>query len=83
MNWPIIFSSFVLIIESLQKKEFQTGDRLLLSSQLRELMQTIRPGLETAGFTRLISDDQSYIGEDYIPVFQNDIEEIMRLLQQL
>ena len=78
--WPLLFRSMEIIWVSILEKEFQTDDRLLLSSLVRELMQRIRPALESAGFADIISKDTDYKGESYIPVFYSDINKLLSVL---
>ena len=49
---------------------------LFLSSQLRELMQSVRGAIERSGLGDRLSDAGEYVGEEYIPVFFQDVRKL-------
>ena len=77
INWPLFLRAFEQIWEELNQKKFLNLSLMIQSSKLRELMHTIRPRIERAGFADTLSDDKLYLGESYIPVFLSDIRKLL------
>ncbi len=80
INWPPLFSALEKVWLKLHEPGFLNLDSLLQSSELRQIMKVIRPKIEKSGFTRILSDDKLYLGEEYKPIF---VQDIIRLLDQL
>lgn len=77
VNWPMILSALEEIWLKLSRDEFRQLSLLAQSSELRALMQKVRPKIEAAGFARALSDEKMYFGEDYTRVFLSDIEKLL------
>ncbi|MBN1983512.1 MAG: hypothetical protein JW795_18385 [Chitinivibrionales bacterium] len=83
ITWPPLLRALELIWFKICEPDFLNSDDLLQSSELRQLMKSIRPAIVKSGFGHLLSDDVHYLGEAYIPVFISDIDRLfekMRLL---
>ncbi len=76
INWPSLFSALEKVWLKLNEPDFLNLDSLLQSSELRQIMKAIRPKIESAGFTRVLSDDKLYLGEEYKPIFVQDIKKL-------
>jgi hypothetical protein len=77
VNWPMILSALEEIWLKLSQGEFRQLSPLAQSSELRALMQKVRPKIEAAGFARALSDEKMYLGEDYTRVFLSDIGKLL------
>jgi len=80
MNWPAILSALEIIWIKLNNNKILEYNSLLQSSELRVLMQKVKPRIETSGFAEILSDDRLFPGEDYTGIF---IEDIKRLLENI
>ncbi len=80
INWPAILCALEIIWIKLSNNRILEYDSLLQSSELRVLMQKVKPKIETSGFAEILSDDKLYPGEDYTGVF---IEDIKRLIENI
>jgi len=80
--WPPLFSALEKIWLKTGDIEDLEEDPLLLSSELRRLMQDVRPDIETAGFHGVLSDEKRYQGEEYTNVFFKDIEGLSKGLNR-
>ena len=77
VTWPPLFRALEQIWLRLQDKELHALGSLLQASEVRQLMLKVRPGLERAGFDRLLSDDRQHLGESYLPVFIEDVRKLL------
>ena len=77
INWPSLLSSLEQIWLKLNQDKFLGLDSLVQSSELRALMQKVRPKIESAGFANAISNDRLYLGESYLSIFLSDVEKIL------
>jgi hypothetical protein len=77
VNWPSLLSALEEIWLRLNRKDLANMDSLVQSSELRLLMQRVRPRIEAAGFASSLSDDRLYLGESYISAFLSDIKRIL------
>ena len=77
VNWSLLLSALEQIWLKLSNKEFMNLEPLVQSSELRMLMQKIKPKIETAGFAKVLSDEKLYFGEDYISVFLSDVKKLL------
>jgi len=77
IKWPAILKAIEEIWLKVIDKKLLDYDLLLLSSELRILMQKVRPKIETAGFAETLSDEKLYLGEDYTEVFLTDIKKLL------
>lgn len=77
VNWPMLLSALEEIWLKLNRSEFWQLSPLAQSSELRLLMQTVRPKIEAAGFAKILSDEKMYLGEDYTNVFLSDIGKLL------
>lgn len=77
VTWPPLLSALEQIWLRLHDEELYGLGELLQASEVRQLMVTVRPSLERAGFDRQLSDDRQHLGESYLEVF---IEDVKRLL---
>ena len=77
VTWPPLFRALEQIWLRLQDKELHTLGALLQASEVRQLLLEVRPGLERAGFNRLLSDDRQHLGESYLPVFIEDVRKLL------
>jgi hypothetical protein len=77
VNWPPLLNALEQIWLKLKDKTLLGLDPLAQSSELRGLMHKVRPWIERAGFTKVLSDDKSYLGKDYIAVFISDVKKLL------
>jgi hypothetical protein len=77
ITWPLLLSAFEQIWLRLSNKALLNSTPLLQSSQLRILMQEIKPKIQEAGLAYAISDDSLYQGKNYISIFYSDIKKIL------
>lgn len=74
---PSLYSAFERIWLGLSDPGLAGSDNpLFLSSQLRELMQSVRGALERSGLGDRLSDPGLYVGEEYTPVFFQDVRKL-------
>lgn len=78
INWPPLFSALERIWIKLNQNNFLALDPLLQSSELRKLMQAVKPDIQRAGFARSLSDDSIYLGEEYTAAFISDIGNLLK-----
>jgi len=78
--WGPLFGALEMVVRKLYDERLAECDDLLCSSEMRQLMLAIRPRLEAAGFGRFVTEPASYRGEEYLPVFFNDIDRIVAAL---
>jgi len=76
-NWPSLLIALEKIWLKINDDKLINMDSLMQSSELRQLMDEIRPKIEAAGFGPLLSDEKQYIGESYLDVFLKDTEKIL------
>ncbi|MEA2082627.1 MAG: helix-turn-helix domain-containing protein [Elusimicrobiota bacterium] len=77
INQPLFFYALEKLWLKLNQKNFCNFNSETQASELRELMREIRPKIEEAGFRGILSDDQPYLGESYLSVFQSDIKKLI------
>ncbi|HEX4121763.1 MAG TPA: hypothetical protein VH619_14165 [Verrucomicrobiae bacterium] len=77
VTWPPLFSALERIWLKINDPRLEALDPLLQSSELRQLMAEVRPGIERAGFDRRLSDNREYLGEKYLPVFLADVIKLL------
>ena len=77
ISWPPAFIALEKIWLMVNEPDFLNLSPLLQSSELRQLMHELKPKIESAGFFANLSDDQQYIGEEYIDIFMKDIKSIL------
>lgn len=77
VTWPPFFSALEQIWLRLNDPKLNDLESLLQASEVRQLMTTIRPALERAGFDRSLSDDRQYLGESYLPAFIADVKSLL------
>jgi len=75
--WPPLFSALEQIWLRLRDPELHNLESLLQASEVRQLMATVRPALERAGFDRTLSDDRQHLGESYLHVFMSDVRQLL------
>ena len=78
VTWPPLFSALERIWLKMNDQEFLDLDALLQASELRRLMGIVKPDIEQAGYSRNITDPSSVVGEEYVPVFMQDITALLR-----
>jgi len=74
INWPLLLSALEQVWLKINNKKFLDSAPLLQSSELRILMQEIKPRIQAAGFAHVLSDDAFFLGENYITVFLSDMK---------
>jgi len=77
VTWPPLFSALERIWLKLNDPRLAALDPLLQSSELRQLMIEVRPSFERARFDKTLSDDRQYPGEQYLPVFLEDVSKLL------
>ena len=77
VTWPLFFSALERVWLKMNDQEFLDLDALLQASELRRLMGIVKPDIEQAGFSRNITDPTSVVGEEYTPVFMDDITALL------
>ena len=75
--WGPLFRALEMVVQKLYDERLEQCDDLLCSSEMRQLMLSVRPLLEAAGFGRLVTDPASYRGEEYLAVFFSDIDRLV------
>ena len=80
VTWPPLLRALEVVWLKLNEQKLDSMELLLQSSQLRVLMQQIRPKIEKAGFAEALSDEKQYLGEKYARVF---FEDMKRMLAQV
>lgn len=78
VTWPPFFSALERVWLKINNQEFLGLDAVLQASELRRLMGIVKPDIEQSGFSRNITDPTSVVGEEYTPVFMNDITSLFR-----
>jgi len=81
VGWAPLFRSLEDLWLVLSKLSTEDMDPLLLSSQLRKLMKTIRPGIQSAGFGECLTRDDLHPGEAYTDIFVEDVERLLASLR--
>lgn len=77
VTWPPLFSALERIWLKVNDPGLEALDPLLQSSELRQLMAEVRPGIERARFDKNLSDNREYLGERYLPVFLADVIKLL------
>ena len=80
INWPLLFRALEQIWLKLCEPDFFMFDELYQSSELRQLMTTVRGRIESSGIGQLLTDDSHYLGIEYTPVFMKDIKQVLEFL---
>ncbi|MBU0951343.1 MAG: hypothetical protein KKH91_00740 [Elusimicrobia bacterium] len=76
VKWPEMFKALEETWLKINDDKLLNYDSLLLSSELRVLMQKIKPKIESAGFLGTLSDEKLFFGENYTEVFYNDLKKL-------
>lgn len=74
--WAPLFRALEHVWLQLREKGFQTDDQLLLASELRRLLDDIRPNLEAAGFGEHLARTQHIKGEAYVEACLTDLNSL-------
>lgn len=82
VTWPPLFSALEELWLTLQTIDKNEPSPLLLSSDSRRLMKSIRPRIEASGFGECLSNPESFPGEQYADIFQRDIRRLLGLLNR-
>jgi hypothetical protein len=77
VTWPPLFSALERIWLRLDEPQLHNLESMLQASEVRQLMTSVRPSLERAGFDRALSDDRQHLGESYLPVFIADVRRLL------
>ena len=83
ITWAPLFSALERIwLESgkIAEKE-NKGDKLVLASQLNQLMKEVRPDIQRAGFHEALSGERQYQGEEIYDAFIFDIKRLLSRMQ--
>jgi len=78
--WAPAFRAMEMVIKKLYDKKLNECSPLLFSSEMRQLMISIRPLLENSGLGNFVSDPNLYLGEKYTEVFFSDISKIVSVV---
>lgn len=78
--WAPAFRALEMVIKKLHDKKLNECSALLFSSEMRQLMISIRPLLENSGLGNFVSDPDLYLGEKYTEVFFSDISKIVSVV---
>jgi len=81
VTWAPLFRSLEDLWLGLSNLRPEDMDPLLLSSQLRKLMKTIRLGIQSAGFGELLTNADFHSGEAYTQIFVEDVERLLAALR--
>jgi hypothetical protein len=79
-TWPPLLRALEQIWLRLNDGKLLALDGLLQSSEARQLMTSVRPALERAGFDTMLTDDRQHLGESYLPVFMGDVKRVIASL---
>ena len=80
LDWPKLFRTFSLIHRWQDNVTRRELSLYMQSSEARQLMRRLAPDLSGALPGLRLTDDRLYQGEDYLRVFVNDTERILRRL---
>ncbi len=75
--WPPLFSALEQIWRRLRDTKLHDLEPWLQASEVRQLLATVRPALERAGFDRALADDRQHLGESHLPVFMADVKQLL------
>ncbi len=75
--WPPWFSALEQIWRRLRDTKLHDLEPWLQASEVRQLLATVRPALERAGFDRALADDRQHLGESHLPVFMADVKQLL------
>lgn len=71
------FSALEQIWRRLRDTKLHDLEPWLQASEVRQLLATVRPALERAGFDRALADDRPHLGESHLPVFMADVKQLL------
>ncbi len=80
LNWALILRTLEKIWMKLNDNKILGYDPLLQSSELRVLMQEVRPKIENAGFSEVLTDDRLHPGENYSVIFFRDVKRLLEAI---
>lgn len=80
VTWAPLFRSLEDLWVDFATCATEDADPLLLSSDLRQLMKSIRPGIESSGFGENITNEDLHTGEEYIEIFAQDVHRLLSAL---
>ncbi len=75
INWSPLFKGLEIILEETITND-ESSNLLVQSAELRRIMKEAGKYLNETGSTATITESGNYPGEEYIPVFFNDINNI-------
>ena len=78
VTWAPLFSALDQIWTALNDERLlKHTDLLFVSSELRQLMEQVRPSIERAGFAKALSDPRQYLGESFAAAFLADLTRLL------
>ena len=76
-NWTPLFRALEIFWLGLTDPKLQEVDPLLLASEFRRLTMKMRPLLGEAGWGKFLRNEKEYRGEEYGPVFMQDMAALL------
>jgi hypothetical protein len=79
VTWAPLFSALERVWLALGKivEKENEKEKLLLASQLNQLMHDVRPDIQRAGFQEALSGERLYLGEEIYDAFLADIKRLL------
>jgi hypothetical protein len=78
VTWPPVFRALEILLSEMRRLESQQLSDLLLASELRRLMERIRPLANQAGGDKIFSDETHFPVAAYTPVFLDEMDKWLR-----
>jgi len=80
VNWRYLTRGLTTLWREVWALDEQRADDYVFSSEARKAMQAAHDDLLNSGIPFAIEDHRAHVAESYLPIFQADIDAIMRLL---
>lgn len=80
INWPLLFGALEEVWLKISDAKLHDLDPLLLSSEIRGMMQRVKPRIQQAGFLFALSDESAHPGESYLRIFVADMGRLSTML---
>jgi hypothetical protein len=81
VNWRSLTRGLTAIWREAWALDDARADAYVFSSKMRKAMQAAKDDLQGSGVPFTIEDDKGYLAEAYLPVFINDISNVMSALE--
>jgi len=81
VNWRSLARGLTVIWREAWALDDTRADAYVFSSKMRMAMQAAKDDLQGSGVAFILEDDKGYLAEAYLPVFVNDISNVMSALE--